>query len=184
MNQCFTWWDDDSVRWNVSKGATFHKRSMTMYATHWKTLQHTATHCNTLQHTATHCNTLQHTAAHCKTLQYTGTHRSTRWCNSKTLQHRMWAAESKCRCYCASLCVWHYNTPQHTVVQRQHAATHCNTLQDTARHCCTMQHTTTQDVSDETALHRSCECQVLQRITSAEMLWYPLGTLDFEFENQ
>ena len=42
------------------------RSTVSIYANHCNTLQHTATHCNTT-HTATRCNTLQHVATHCNT---------------------------------------------------------------------------------------------------------------------
>ena len=91
------------------------------------------------------CNILQHTATNFDILQHSATP-----CN--TLQHRdvtfiEYTATHSNRQHTATHC----NTLQHT-------ATHCNTLQHNAAHCSTLQHTATHiNPQQHTATHSNTQ---------------------------
>ena len=151
-------------------------------------LQHTATHCNTLQHTARQCNTLQHTATHCSNTlqQYTATthcktlqqqarplwhcsnanisstccptlqHTATTHCNNTLQQHTATRTTKHCNNKRGLL-----NIAQ-TQISHQHAAPHCNTLQQhTATTRCNnvLQHTATTGAASFSLLKRKHHCR-------------------------
>jgi len=122
-------------------------------ATLYNTLQHPATHCNALQHTATHRNTLQHnvtscdTATRCNTLQHAATR-----CDTVHLMSHL-RRETTVR-HCTR-----ENTLQHICNTLQH--TECNNLQQTATNCNKLQHTATRCNTQDQALHKNTQDDVL-----------------------
>jgi len=118
-------------------------------------LQHIATHCNTLQHaatrcnkrrrqmntrgvdsrTATHCSTLQHTTTFCNMLQHAATCCNTRkYVRQEATVATLVANEGDGRQRAAAT---HFNSLQQTATSckmLQHAVTCCNTRQHTATH--------------------------------------------------
>jgi len=93
---------------------------------------HCNSHCNALQHTVTH------TATHCISLQHNAT-----YCNIHCNTHRNTHCSTQCNTHCNTLCntlcknqIVHKRLKKWlgVAMQKQNAASQCNTLQHTAMH--------------------------------------------------
>ena len=129
------------------------------------TLQHAADYCRVLQGDAECCSVLQSIATCCKAL-----HRAAGRCSAmqsvdflyRSLFTCIWVSfktyiglfsyAHKCLSHTMSL-LTHFPAPA------DHAATRCNTLQQTATHCNTLQHTATRC---NTLQHTATYCNTLQ----------------------